>query len=253
MKRKKQRISFCLLISCLFLLSFSAKPQVIYTDYKPQYKDWNKNYIIDKIEYTDTRMIIHFRYIARVSEVDFAFGYEHYVTIFGKEHKERWCLENVDNPDETFYMIDVKNIRRNDKLMHASIAGYDKLEYRRMKPNETITCEIHFKRLPKRVKYAHLLEGKYMKHDKDHFHALNIKLKTEKDDLGSFEDMVLRVHNFERRVIGRPQTTFVIPPKKPKEKTNIAQNKPIVPQKPKIILLQPPQKPEYPQESQARM
>jgi len=139
--------------------------------------------------------------------------------------------------------------------MHASIAGYEKLEYRKMKPNETITCEIHFKRLPNRVKFAHLLEGKYKKYDEDHFHALNIKLKTQKDDLGSFEDMVRRVHTFERRLTGRPQTTFVIPPKNKIEKTQteIAKNNPPVKENPKVFLLQPPQPPEYPQESQARM
>ncbi|GAB4133347.1 MAG: hypothetical protein OHK0045_05160 [Raineya sp.] len=221
-----------------------------YTDYKPQYKEWNKDYIIDKIEYTDTRMIVHFRYIARISELDIAMGVNQQVDIFGKEHEERWCLENVANPDETFYIIDVKNIRRNGMLKNASIAGNNKLRYEHFKPNEVLTCEIHFKRLPNRVKMAHLLEGKYKKYDSNHFHAFNIKLKTENDDLGSFEDMVLRVHTFERRMTGRPQSTFVIPNKK--------QNTPEIvkkaePPKPKAPLLSPPQKPEYPQEAQIRM
>lgn len=221
-----------------------------YTDFKPQYKEWNKNYIIDKIEYTDTRTIIHFRYIAHVSEYEIILGNEHYVTIFGKEHEERWCLENANNPDETFYIIDVKNIRRNGKLIDASIAGYDKKDYRRMKPNEVLTCEIHFARLPNRVKTAHLLEGKYMKFDYNHFHAFNIKIKTKNDDLGSFEDMVKRVHSFERRTTGSPRSTFVIPPKK-----EIATNSPPTkePKLSKAPLLQPPQKPEYPQEAQVRM
>ena len=223
-----------------------------YTDYKPKYKEWNRNYIIDKIDYTDTRMIIHFRYVARASELDMMFGvWSHYVTIFGKEHQERWCLENVDNSDETFYIIDVKNIRRNDKLANASIAGYDKLDYKDIKPNEIITCEIHFKRPPNKVKTAHLLEGKYMKYDSNHFHAFNIKLKTKEEDLGSFEDMVRRIHTFERKMIGRPQSTFVIPNNKQNLQNNTVQNK--TPAKPKAPLLQPPQKPAYPQESQVRM
>ncbi len=221
-----------------------------YTDFKPQYKEWNKDYIIDKIEYKDTRTIIHFRYVARIPEYSSILGNEHYVTIFGKEHIERWCLENVNNPDETFYIIDVKNIRRNGRLIDASITGYDKKDYRHMKPNEVFTCEIHFARLPNRVKTAHLLEGKYMKHDANHFHAFNIKLKTKDEDLGSFEDMVKRVHSFERRVTGSPRSTFVIPPKKEIVKNPPQTNKPKLPKAP---LLQPPQMPEYPQEAKARM
>lgn len=222
-----------------------------YTDYKPKYKEWNKNYIIDKIDYTDTRMIIYFRYVARVTDLDLLMGNEHYVTIFGKNHKERWCLENVDNPDETFYIVDVKNIRRNDKLIDASIAGNNSLEYRNIKPNEIITCEIHFNRPPNRVKKVHLLEGKYMKYDNNHFHAFDIRLKTKEDDLGSFEDMVRRIHTFERKMIGRPQSTFVVPNNKQNIPNSTAKKN--IPAKPKAPLLQPPKQPEYPQESQARM
>lgn len=233
----------------LYVLAWQSSAQN-YIDYKPQYQEWNKNYIIDKIEYTDKRIIVYFRYVARIPEYNSLMGYKYYVTIFGKNHEKRWCLENAKNPNETFYIVDVKNISRNGQLINSSIAGYKYLEYRNVKPNEVITCEIHFNRLPKHIKYAHLLEGKNMKHDTNHFHAFNIKLKTENEDLGTFEDMVKRVHTFERRLTGMPRSNFVVPNKKT-DKPKIV--KKIEPQKPKAPLLQPPQKPEYPQESQARM
>ena len=240
---------FVYIISFILHLSALQTLAQTFTDYKPQYKEWNKNYIIDKIDYTDTRTIIYFRYVARISAIDIL-NTEHYVTIFGKTHRERWCLENVANTAQVFHIVDVKNIRRNGKLIDASIAGQDELQYRKMKPGEVLTCEIHFKRLPNRIKYVNLLEGEYMKYDSNHFHAFNIKLKTEEEDLGSFEDMILRVHTFEKKMTGRPQSTFVIPNKK-QNTQNIV--KKVEVQKPKAPLLQPPQKPEYPQESQVRM
>lgn len=269
------------LIACYFFPLILLSQNNSYTDYKPEYKKWQPEYMIDKIEYTPTRMIIYFRYVANAMpyESKWEFGnFKFYsitrVTFFGKFHPERWYLENYYNPDETFHFIDIKNIRRNGKLMASSIAGYSQLDYEDIKANEVFTCEIHFNRLPKHVKKVNLYEGEEYKHDTHHFHVLQIKVKQENDkDLGEFSDMVKRVQDFERRLTGVPRTTFSIP-KKDIPRPVLPENKPTLPNnkkeeaaivqqntpnpKPFVPPLQPrlhtpPTPPVLPQEAQARM
>ncbi|MCS6795647.1 MAG: hypothetical protein RMJ97_07315 [Raineya sp.] len=265
-----------LVILLFYWVALPLIAQNTYTDYKPEYKKWHPDYMIDKIEYTPTRMIIHFRYVANSinEEVESKFGnFKFYtitrVTFFGKTHPERWYLENYYNPDETYHFVDIKNIRRNGQLMESSISGYEQLDYHNIKANEVFTCEIHFKRLPKHVKKVSLYEGEDYKHDKNHFHVLQIKVKQEDDkDLGEFSDMVKRVQEFERKLTGRPRSTFSVPkkdtpapaPMVKKEENTSTPPQPIVkkqvpPPQPtfKPRLHSPPVPPAYPQEAQARM
>jgi hypothetical protein len=86
-----------------------------------------------------------------------------------------------------------------------------------------------------------------------------VKLKTSKDpNLGTFEDMVLRVQNFEKSNLGTPKTQFTTPKKEnkivPQQEKVVIQNKPVEkPKKPVAPRLKPPTTPEYPAESKARM
>ncbi|MDX1903604.1 MAG: hypothetical protein SFU27_05545 [Thermonemataceae bacterium] len=234
---------------CLFSLLFSQAFAQNYTDYKPIYKKWSPSYIVDKIEYTSTRTIVYFRYIS-------TYDYNS-VTYYGKDHEDRWVFENVDNPDETYPHIDVKNIKKNGELLLASLtsSGKDQVTYS-AKTGDVLTCEVHFRRLPNKMKKGHFLEGKNQKASRNHFHALNVKLKTSEDpDLGSYEDMVNIVQNFERQNIGRPKTEFRLPPKQNNTKkitTNNTQVKITPPKKPIAPRLKPPTMPEYPQEAQTR-
>jgi len=239
------------LIAIFYLLLLGNTFAQKYTDYKPKYNKWSKSYILDKIEYTDTRTIFHFRYVCTSDYMS--------VTFYGNTHEEKWCIENLDNPEETFYHIDVKNIRKNGKILISSLAGQDQVTYSSSK-NDVFTCEIHFRKFPNRMKTAHLLEGKYKKSSRNHFHALNVRLKTSEDpNLGTFEDMVTRVQEFEKINIGTPKTQFKIPPKEIQEPPQnqdkvVVVNKPIIkPQKPQIPRLKPPTIPEYPAEAKARM
>ncbi|WP_448529093.1 hypothetical protein [Raineya sp.] len=258
-----------------FLLSYSTiRAQSSYTDYKPEYKKWHPDYMIDKIDYTENRMIIHFRYVANSMPKESKSLFKNFytitkVTFFGKYHREKWYLENHLNPDEAFHFIDIKNIRRNGRLMATSIAGSKQLDYEDIVANEIFTCEIHFNRLPKHVKRVNLFEGEDYKHDQNHFHVLQIKVKQANDpELGNFSDMVKKVQDFERKLTGTPRSTFSVPKKenkpaitKKEEKIPVPaptpvlvkkQNKPPQPT-PKPRLHSPPTPPTYPQEAQARM
>ncbi|KOY87650.1 hypothetical protein AD998_17290 [bacterium 336/3] len=193
------RISFFLIVYFSILSqTFSQK----YTDYKPKYNRFGKRYLIDKIEHTNTETIFYFSYISE---------YEHGTVIFfGNKHPERWCVQNADNPKEVFYHTDVKNIRKNEKLMVSSLGSTDEVSYETNKDN-IFTCEIHFEKLPDRVKKAHIWEGLDMKNSARHFHFLNVKLKTsDNPDLGVFKDMIERLKNFEVSVIGKVKSKWLL-------------------------------------------
>lgn len=165
-----------------------------YTDYKPQYTEWVVYYIVDKIEYTPNNTIFHFRYIG-LNEMNF----------LGLKHEFRWCLENVENPDETFYLTDIQNICVNGSLKLKSIGKRNDFLYQPKKGDE-VTCEVYFPRLPKHIQKVHFLEGKTAKGKEGHFHALYVELKTFDDpDLGTEYDAIERVILFRNKILKSPK------------------------------------------------
>lgn len=169
--------------------------QKIYTDYKPTYKKWNTRYILDKIEYTKTRTIFHFRYIS-------SNDYGDNISFFGASHPDHWCLENVDNPDEVYHMIEIRNLARSGKLIYSILPNNQIANFVTSGNNpETFICEVHFPRLPKTMVRGNFLEGYAAKYLSNHFHCLNVKIKTFNDpENGNKQDMYNRIAEFEDRV-----------------------------------------------------
>ncbi len=246
-------LSFCANLTNNIL--FAQKGE-LYTDFKPVYTKYKPEYIIDRISYTKSRMIIYFRYL---SMIDY-----NGVTFFGNQHIEKWVLLNRENPSEYVAHYELKNIRKNGVIQEASLTSQDKVTYNATL-NDVFTCEIHFPR-PK-YKSADLLEGIYMRNDQNHFHALNIKVKPEDSpDLGKPKDMLENIARFERNLTGKIQSnisTIPLPPRKinPKDKpkeedvavvkppvikqpviTKPVIIKPAVVQKPVIVVAKPPKK-----------
>jgi ribosomal 30S subunit maturation factor RimM len=176
--------------------SFSQK---VYVDYKPQYTEWVRNYIVDKIEYTKENTIFYFRYIGSrdYDAMDFR----------GLTNIDRWCLENVENPDETFYLTDIRNIRVESELKMETIGSKD-IFYHSPQVGQSVTCEVYFPRLPKHIKKVHFLEGKQAKGRTNHFHALDVSLKTFDDpNLGTEYDRTERINQLKERIVTNYNST----------------------------------------------
>jgi hypothetical protein len=191
MKSRKPKIKHIFLALLLCLCSL-ADAQEIYTDYKPEYKEWRSNYIIDKIQYTKDEIIFFFRYYSYSNGtiVDFWF-----------RDSKQYCLENVENPDETFYTTDLKNIRVGGSLKCVSMKEANLTNFNTVIPaNVTITCEVHFPRIPNHIAKVHFLEGKNYRKLSNHFHAFEVKMKQWNDkNLGTPEDRLERLATFESR------------------------------------------------------
>ncbi len=195
-----------------------------YVDYKPTYTQWDRQYILDKIEYRPQRTVFFFRYLGNPSE-ETIFGKSNPFTnlsLFGTGTDSSWVIANPVNPRENYSMIEVLNVRRN------GVMAYEKLEHRQQvdftlegKKYEVVTCEIHFPKLPNDMKEGDLLEGWRYKMRTNHFHCLNIQLKTQNDDIGTYQDMVTRINRFETRYFGwaRSEQANILPPEFPEKET----------------------------------
>jgi hypothetical protein len=245
----------------LFLIFHSwAEAQKIYTDYRPRYKEWNRRYILDKIEYTKTRTIFYFRYLSSQWGDNLSF--------FGAGHPSHWCLENLDNPAEVYHMIEIRNLKRNGKVVY-EVLDIDEASFTTSgaKP-ETFTCEVHFPRLPKNMTKANFLEGYAAKHLTNHFHCLNVKIKNfDDEDLGNENDMIAKIQKFHKkhnpsslfdifdynpvpkpRNNNRPPITFNFPKKQNKDIPNNQnrinqERKKTTPNNQNVIITQPKPKP----------
>jgi len=191
MKWKKLVNSYFLLVMLLYFASY-AQAQEVYTDYLPEYEEWRSNYIVDKIQYTEKEIIFFFRYysVSNGIFVDFWFN-----------EPKQYCLENVNNPEETFYSTDLRNISVGGVLRCPSMAQENRTNfYTSAPPNLTITCEVHFSRIPKHITHVNFLEGKNYRKLYNHFHAFNVKMKLWNDKkLGTPDDRLEKIALFESR------------------------------------------------------
>jgi outer membrane protein OmpA-like peptidoglycan-associated protein len=179
------------LLNLLFFISFNksfAQSQE-YSDYKPVYRKWRDNYILDKIEYTKTSTIFYFRFVCENG---------HRAIFYEPGHESAWYLKGQSG--KNYNLKAVKNIRRNSTMLvtkltsekeYTSIEGYD---------YTTFSCEVHFERLPNSEKVVDLIEGEGYENDEGHFNCFNVALKTwDNKELGKAEDSKEKIQNFENK------------------------------------------------------
>ncbi len=184
-------------LNLLFYISFNesfAQSQE-YSDYKPVYRKWRDNYILDKIEYTKTTTIFFFRFVCEKG---------HRAIFYEPGHESAWYLKG--KAGKSYKLKAVKNIRRNSAMLVSnltsekeflSIDGYD---------YTTFSCEVHFERLPNTEKIVDLIEGEGYENDEGHFNCFDVALKTwDNKELGKVEDSKEKIEKFEDK-FGIPKT-----------------------------------------------
>lgn len=175
--------------------AISDKP---FVDYKPVYKKWQNNYILDKIDYTKDRTIFHFRYVSHYANGT--------ATYYGPGEDLAWFLKNDAKPSEVFKMIEIKNIARNGKV-EIPVLNTKKPVQLLTQDNDVFTCEVHFNRIPNNVKVADFIEGIGAELKTNHFNCLDVQMKTfDSKELGSHQDMVENITVFQKQegVINNP-------------------------------------------------
>lgn len=187
-----------LVLGLLLCGELAAQKNVLYTDYKPQYRAWKSNYILDKITYTKTETIFYFRYASIGSKA----GFVNTITLYGNENPYAWVLENVKTAQMSYRHSYISNVRVNSISFKNYVPNSGAFQYK-TSASVIITCEVHFPRLPVNVTEVHFLEGPSQRSNPNHFHCFNVRLKPFKDkDLGTEADMAANIRKFEMRNMG---------------------------------------------------
>lgn len=170
----------CFALSVLTTLYAGGTP--LYTDYKPEYKAIKGSYGIDKIEYFEDEMVIHFRFIATPEGG--------WVTYYGYRGTNPWYLKS----DTSSYTLQViRNITEEGKVL-VELINYKPFYRHELIPNGVYTCEIVFKRLPSDVRMVDLIEGKGNESDFIFFNVYNVVIKDIKSkNLGTEKEMKKRI------------------------------------------------------------
>lgn len=148
---------------------------VVMTDDKPVFRQFQPEYSIEKIEYTKKHTVMHFKFASKSAYISSIF----YPTNYGEE---AWFLKDK-NSDQTFELRAVKNISLNGELKKKNLGkkefwvspNYDKT-------NNDFTCEVYFDRLPNEVTLVDLVEGVGYENNANRFNCFDIQLKTEKEE-----------------------------------------------------------------------
>ena len=154
----------------------TSSKDVVMTDDKPIFRQFQPEYSIEKIEYTKKHTVMHFKFASKSAYVSSIF----YPTNYGEE---AWFLQDK-NSDQTFELRSVKNIALNGELKKENLGkkefwvspDYDK-------STNDFTCEVYFDRLPKDVTLVDLVEGVGQEKNSNRFNCFDIQLKTEKEEL----------------------------------------------------------------------
>ncbi|TAF34206.1 MAG: hypothetical protein EAZ67_04195 [Cytophagales bacterium] len=179
-----------LLILLLCSIGQSWAQKFPYTDYKPEFRNWQDNYILDRIVYTEDRTILHFRFI------DTNGGY---AVFYGPGAVYDWLLMNTEDRSQKFKLKEIRNIKSNNKLLVENISDASEKSID-TKEKDILTCEVHFERLPNTVKVVDLIEGEGKEANENHFNCFDVRLKTWDDaTLGRETDMKTRVEIFNMK------------------------------------------------------
>jgi outer membrane protein OmpA-like peptidoglycan-associated protein len=135
-----------LLISILLTLgvSYNIEAAPDYTDYVPKYRSQNKNFMLTKIEYTSSEMVVHFRYVASRDEEVIYFP--------GSSRSTAWKLyTSARGGSELTKYARLENITINGVLKAEKIEAQDEPSFV-PRYGEIIRGEAHFSKLPGNVR-----------------------------------------------------------------------------------------------------
>lgn len=182
-----------LIISLVILFTGELFAQKTYTDFKPSYRSWQTDYLLDKVEHTKTQTIFHIRFALKNQRYSSAIFYAP-----NKDHP--WYLKDK-SLNQTFELQEIRNIKQNGVLVKKSVKKSNAhIPANGGNDYSIFSCEIHFKRLPKNVKVVDLIEGKGQEYNRNHFNFFNVIIKESNSiQLGSQEECNASIAKFENK------------------------------------------------------
>jgi outer membrane protein OmpA-like peptidoglycan-associated protein len=190
------------IVLCFVALFFICLPKakatpettnVDYTDYMPKYRTMTSGFMLAKIDYTPEEMIVFFRYVA-YKEND-------KITFHGAKTEYAWRLTTsaptqISSVYSVTRLAEIQNIRINDESQIKLLDPDEKKEFIAQK-GDVITCEVHFKVMPRTVRTVHMLGGDIDGQGTFRFNCNDILIKyKESSMLASEEFMNIAIKRF---------------------------------------------------------
>ena len=221
----------CLLVSCFSMNTLFATPNFFedaYNDYLPRYRTLSESFLISKIEYTETSMVVHLNYVAEFNGDK--------VTLYGDGQSEAWKIKtgNGSRAASAYALLktaDVQNISINKILKIKQLNANARKQFIVQK-GDLLSCELHFDRLPGQVRVVHLIGGD--KDDTDHprINCQDLQIKSKDNaTLGSASQMEASLERFyhNRKAVNFPsaQNDLLANKQKPVDAANGPMEKPL--------------------------
>lgn len=197
----------CWVLSCFSMNTTLGAPNYFnsnYSDYLPRYRTLSEAFLISKIEYTATSMILSVSYVASADDDK--------VVLYGSNHTDSWKLKtgNGSKASSAYAILknaDVLNIKVNEVLKLDALPSSGRRQFVIGK-GDLLSCELHFERLPSQVRTAHLIGGDRTEIGAARINCQDIQIKTKDNKtLGSTDQMEANLERFYRNNdVGNPST-----------------------------------------------
>ncbi|MGH1337344.1 MAG: OmpA family protein [Aureispira sp.] len=174
-----------------------------YNDYLPRYRTLSESFLISKIEYTETSMVLHLNYVAELNGEK--------VTLYGPSQSEAWKIKtgNGSRAAAAYALLktaDVRNISINKILKINQLNASARKQYTIQK-GDLLSCELHFDRLPSQVRIVHLIGGDKDSEGSARINCQDLQIKTKDNPgLGSDAQMEASLERFyhNRKAVNFP-------------------------------------------------
>ena len=171
----KHSTAFSLQLLLLFLCCLGSscgsvtKSHETHIDHAPDYRSKKRPFEIEKIEYQSDRTVFHFK--AKLI-------YNIPIVLHPVASKDAWYLEEVKSGRQHALQA-IRQVRINETLVHKELQDTYQNDVSRELHGGVLRCELHFKRLPKRIKQVHLIEGQGRAQEPDYFNFFDLKINNQ--------------------------------------------------------------------------
>jgi hypothetical protein len=142
-------------------------PTLLEIDEKPSYTEWNTKFKVDKLEYHESFLVLHFKVVHKSQT---------YGTYYPPKNAQAWYLR--DEKGRIYPLRGLLRINRNGEILHQYVTKVTSVPDDENVSTNVIRCELYFDRLPDDVKKVDLIEGTGFETYPNSYNAFQIKVKS---------------------------------------------------------------------------
>lgn len=164
-----------------------------YSDFLPRYRTLSESFLISKIEYTSTTMIVSLSYVAEEEEEK--------ITLYGSSQPEAWKIKtgNGSRAAAAYAILKVADVHQVsiNKILQVESLATNARKNITLQKGDLLSCELHFEKLPNQVRIAHLIGGDALENGQARINCQDLQIKSrDNTTLGSISQMEASLERF---------------------------------------------------------